>query len=112
MEEVTIQIKRVKGEIDSDIPLPQYMTDYSAGMDLYAAVEKDILIKLNDLYEMIDEEGDRPFTVKTLKEWICDDVIKRLNRALDLYISTSAPIPIDKEMVGELYGHMRFLISL
>ncbi|MDY6853942.1 MAG: dUTP diphosphatase [Thermodesulfobacteriota bacterium] len=45
MEKVTIQIKRVKGEIDSDIPLPQYMTDYSAGMDLYAAVEKDILIR-------------------------------------------------------------------
>lgn len=45
MEEVKIQIKRVKGEVDSDIPLPQYMTDYSAGMDLFAAVEKDILIK-------------------------------------------------------------------
>jgi dUTP pyrophosphatase len=45
MEDVKIQIKRVKGEVDSDIPLPQYMTDYSAGMDLYAAVEKDILIK-------------------------------------------------------------------
>ena len=44
MEEVKIQIKRVKGGIDSDIPLPQYMTDYSAGMDLFAAVGNDVII--------------------------------------------------------------------
>ncbi len=27
-----------------DIPLPKYMTEHSAGMDLYAAVEKELII--------------------------------------------------------------------
>ncbi|MFH1626456.1 MAG: dUTP diphosphatase [Pseudomonadota bacterium] len=44
MEEVKIQVKRVRGEIDSDIPLPRYMTEHSAGMDLYAAIDENILI--------------------------------------------------------------------
>lgn len=30
---------------DADIPLPQYMTAYSAGMDLYAAVTQDVSIE-------------------------------------------------------------------
>ena len=44
MEEVKIQIKRVKGEADADIPLPRYMTKGSSGMDLHAAVDQDVLI--------------------------------------------------------------------
>jgi dUTP pyrophosphatase len=42
MEEITISIKRLKG--NNDIPLPSYMTDHSAGMDVYAAVEHEEVI--------------------------------------------------------------------
>ena len=45
MEEVKVQIKRVREDADSDVPLPRYMTEHSAGMDLYAAVDKDVFIK-------------------------------------------------------------------
>jgi len=45
MEEIKIQIKRVREDIDSDIPLPRYMTKQSSGMDIYAAVDQDVLIK-------------------------------------------------------------------
>ncbi|MDY7034444.1 MAG: dUTP diphosphatase [Thermodesulfobacteriota bacterium] len=44
MEHVKIQIKRVRGEADNDVPLPRYMTEHAAGMDLYACVDDDILI--------------------------------------------------------------------
>ena len=44
MDKVEILIKRVKGEADKDIPLPRYMTENAAGMDLYAAVDQTILI--------------------------------------------------------------------
>ncbi|MEW6615420.1 MAG: dUTP diphosphatase [Thermodesulfobacteriota bacterium] len=45
MEEVKVQVKRVREGMDDDVPLPCYMTEHSAGMDLYAAVGEDILIK-------------------------------------------------------------------
>jgi dUTP pyrophosphatase len=45
MEEVKVQVKRVREGMDGDVPLPRYMTEHSAGMDLYAAVDQDILIK-------------------------------------------------------------------
>ncbi|KAF0121138.1 MAG: dUTP pyrophosphatase [bacterium] len=45
MEEVKVQIKRVREDTDGDVPLPRYMTEHSAGMDLYAAVDKDVFIK-------------------------------------------------------------------
>ncbi|MFH2012182.1 MAG: dUTP diphosphatase [Pseudomonadota bacterium] len=44
MDEVKVQIKRIRENIDDDIPLPRYMTEHSAGMDLYAAVDQDILV--------------------------------------------------------------------
>ena len=43
MEEVKIQIQRVRQGRDS-LPLPQYMTEGSAGMDLYADVESDLVL--------------------------------------------------------------------
>ncbi|MGH7844993.1 MAG: dUTP diphosphatase [Candidatus Binatia bacterium] len=43
MEEVKIQIQRVRHGQDS-LPLPQYMTEGSAGMDLYADVESDLVL--------------------------------------------------------------------
>lgn len=45
MSEVKILIKRVRGDQDGDIPLPCYMTEHAAGMDLYAAVDQEMLIK-------------------------------------------------------------------
>ncbi len=42
---LTIKFLRLRPGQDSDIPLPQYMTPHSAGMDLSAAVETDIVIE-------------------------------------------------------------------
>ena len=39
-----IKILRLRPESDSDIPLPRYMTSHSAGMDICAAVEKDLVL--------------------------------------------------------------------
>jgi dUTP pyrophosphatase len=39
MEEMRIPIQRLSGY--DNIPLPQYMTEHSAGMDIYAAVETE-----------------------------------------------------------------------
>ena len=41
-ETMSVPISRTKGT--EDIPLPTYMTDHSAGMDIYAAVEEDTVI--------------------------------------------------------------------
>ena len=43
MEEVQIQIKRVRSSKDA-IPLPAYMTEGSAGMDLAADLEEDLVL--------------------------------------------------------------------
>ena len=42
MEEVTIQIKRLKK--DRSIPLPQYMTPGASGMDLFACLEQEVVL--------------------------------------------------------------------
>ena len=41
----TIQLLRLKPNLNSDIPLPRYMTPQSAGMDICAAVEKRIILE-------------------------------------------------------------------
>jgi len=41
---LTIKISRV-GETSADLPLPGYATDGSAGMDLCAAVDEDLMIQ-------------------------------------------------------------------
>jgi len=45
VEKITIQIKRVRPEEDRDLPLPEYMTPASAGMDLRAAVRETEIIE-------------------------------------------------------------------
>lgn len=40
---------RLHPDNDSDIPLPRYMTDQSAGMDLCAAIKKDLVLNKGDL---------------------------------------------------------------
>ena len=44
-----IQLRRIHPDKDSDIPLPRYMTPQSAGMDLCAAIENDILLNHGDI---------------------------------------------------------------
>lgn len=41
-EELTVQIQRMTGH--DDLPLPKYMTEHAAGMDVFAAVKEDIMI--------------------------------------------------------------------
>ena len=44
-----IRIMRLHPDTDADIPLPRYMTDQSAGMDLCAAVKKDLVLKKGEI---------------------------------------------------------------
>ena len=41
----TIKLLRIRPDDDADIPLPRYMTSRSAGMDIYAAIKKDIILE-------------------------------------------------------------------
>ena len=43
MKSIHVDIKKLRG--GSDIPLPKYMTDHSAGMDLYADIDEEITLK-------------------------------------------------------------------
>jgi len=44
-----IKIRRLHPEQDADIPLPEYMTPQSAGMDVRAAVENDVHLAPGDI---------------------------------------------------------------
>lgn len=44
METINVKIKRMKA--GNDLPLPRYMTSHSAGMDLYADIEKEITLQV------------------------------------------------------------------
>ncbi|MFC1840687.1 dUTP diphosphatase [Thermodesulfobacteriota bacterium] len=46
MEKITLKIKRVK---KSDLPLPAYETDGSAGMDIRASLDEDITLEPGDI---------------------------------------------------------------
>lgn len=43
---VELKIKKFPGT--EDLPLPQYMTEHAAGMDVYAAVTEDVLLKAGE----------------------------------------------------------------
>jgi dUTP pyrophosphatase len=45
----TIKLLRIRPDDDADIPLPRYMTAQSAGMDIYAAVKKDIVLEKGEI---------------------------------------------------------------
>ena len=45
---LSIPIRRLRGEADIDLPLPKYMSDRAAGMDLFAAVDEDLTIQPNE----------------------------------------------------------------
>ncbi|MFC1489195.1 dUTP diphosphatase [Thermodesulfobacteriota bacterium] len=40
----TIEFLRLRPDLDADIPMPRYMTPNSAGMDISAAIEKDLVL--------------------------------------------------------------------
>jgi dUTP diphosphatase len=42
---VKVKVRRIRGDRDREIPLPKYMTEYSSGMDLCAAVEGEISLE-------------------------------------------------------------------
>ena len=46
MEKITLKIKRVK---NSDLPLPAYETDGSAGMDIRASLDEDVTLEPGDI---------------------------------------------------------------
>ena len=49
ISKLTVQIKRLDPERDSDIPLPRYMTPHAAGMDIYAAVQGSLTLEPNTI---------------------------------------------------------------
>ncbi len=42
---VKIQVKRLREDAGEPIPLPRYMTEHSAGMDLFADVESEVVLQ-------------------------------------------------------------------
>ncbi len=45
---IIVRVKRIRGQEDSEIPLPKYMSEHAAGMDLAADVEKDLTLAPGD----------------------------------------------------------------
>ena len=45
MEKVKVRVKKVRPEQDGDIPLPEYMTPASSGLDLRAAVLEPVTVQ-------------------------------------------------------------------
>ena len=45
MSAIRVKVRRIRGARDQEIPLPKYMTEYSSGMDLYAAVEEEVSLE-------------------------------------------------------------------
>jgi dUTP pyrophosphatase len=45
MDRVKIVCHRVRGRKELDIPLPRYMTPNSSGMDLFAAIEEEFVLR-------------------------------------------------------------------
>jgi dUTP pyrophosphatase len=49
MEELEIKIKRISNEFD-DVPLPEYATEGSAGMDIRAALTDEMIIPKGEVF--------------------------------------------------------------
>jgi len=46
----TVKFLRLRPEQDADIPLPRYMTRHAAGMDIYAAIEDNLMLHPKDIF--------------------------------------------------------------
>ena len=44
-----IKFLRLRPDSDDDIPLPRYMTPQSAGMDIHAAITKELILEKGDI---------------------------------------------------------------
>ncbi|MFH0811081.1 MAG: dUTP diphosphatase [Pseudomonadota bacterium] len=44
-DDVRVYITRLRPELDADIPLPRYMSEQAAGMDLCAAIADDLVLE-------------------------------------------------------------------
>lgn len=44
-----IHIQRLRPQVDADIPIPEYMTLQSAGMDICAAIPEDVILQPGDI---------------------------------------------------------------
>ncbi len=42
--EVRVKVRRIRESSGNDLPLPRYMTEHSAGMDLFADLEKEMVL--------------------------------------------------------------------
>jgi len=47
---LTIKFIRLRPDVDGDIPLPCYMTPHSAGMDIYAACDKEVVLASGKIF--------------------------------------------------------------
>ena len=48
-DKITLKFKRLRPDMDGDIPLPAYMTKGAAGMDIFAAVESDATLSPGEI---------------------------------------------------------------
>lgn len=46
---IDIKLLRLRPELDKDIPIPEYMTPNASGMDICAAIEKDLALKKKEI---------------------------------------------------------------
>jgi dUTP pyrophosphatase len=111
-EFVTVKVKRVRGDQDRDLSLPRYMTERSAGMDLFAAVEAETILR----------PGERKLIptgiALSIPEGYEGQVRPRSGLALRDGISlVNTPGTIDADYRGEVgvllinFGHKPFLIK-
>ena len=45
----TIKFLRLRPDQDSDLPLPSYMTPHAAGMDIYAGIKTELVLKHGEI---------------------------------------------------------------
>jgi len=95
MEQIKLQIQRLN--YAKDLPLPNYMTKGSSGMDLHAAVEEKILIKPGNI-ELI------PVGIKIVLPWGYEAQIRpRSGLAIKCGITIiNTPGTIDSDYRGEI----------
>ena len=48
-DQPSLQLLRLRPDIDQDIPLPRYMTPDAAGMDIHAAVDEPKVLKVGEI---------------------------------------------------------------
>jgi dUTP pyrophosphatase len=48
-DQPTIAFRRLRPAVDADIPLPRYMTDQAAGMDIHAALAAPLILPMREI---------------------------------------------------------------